>query len=172
MKLKPGPRGCKGAGRPAPAGCVIAESRNAFSRTTLRPGGPGLCPGAAFVFHGSLNIAPLPADGSALPSFLPSAENSRMKFVSWNVNGVRAAHKKGLLDFMEKVGADVICLQEAKCHPGDVQPIAWPHGYEVFWNPAVKKGYSGTVMFTRQKPQNVSLGIGLKNHDGEGRVIT
>ena len=88
-----------------------------------------------------------------------------MKLVSWNVNGVRAAHKKGLLDFMEKVQADVICLQEAKAHPGDVQHIAWPHGYEVFWNPAVKKGYSGTVLFTRQKPKAVTLGIGIGDHD-------
>src|SRR4051812_9110527 len=71
---------------------------------------------------------------------------SSMKFVSWNVNGVRAAHKKGLLDFMEKAQADVICLQEAKAHPGDVQHIAWPRGYQVFWNPAVKKGYSGTIV--------------------------
>src|SRR3954470_2695102 len=60
---------------------------------------------------------------------------ARMKLVSWNVNGVRAAHKKGLLDFMAQAKADVISLQEAKAHPGDVQHIAWPNGYEVFWNP-------------------------------------
>jgi exodeoxyribonuclease-3 len=95
-----------------------------------------------------------------------------MKLVSWNVNGVRAAHKKGLLDFMEQAKADVICLQEAKAHPGDAQHIAWPHGYEVFWNPAVKKGYSGTIIFTRVKPKHVTLGIGRADHDGEGRVIT
>jgi len=79
-----------------------------------------------------------------------------MKLVSWNVNGVRAAHKKGLLDFMVRSQADVICLQEAKAHPGDAQHIAWPEGYEVFWNPAVKKGYSGTIVFTRKKPQSVT----------------
>jgi exodeoxyribonuclease-3 len=95
-----------------------------------------------------------------------------MKLVSWNVNGVRAALKKGLLEFMESSGADAICLQEAKAHPGDVQHIAWPGGYEMYWNPAVKKGYSGTVTFTRQKPLSVALGIGLPEHDGEGRVIT
>ncbi|MDE3084310.1 MAG: exodeoxyribonuclease III [Verrucomicrobiota bacterium] len=95
-----------------------------------------------------------------------------MKFVSWNVNGIRAAHKKGLLDVMEKMQADVICLQEAKAHPGDAQHIAWPRGYDVFWNPAVKKGYSGTVVFTRLKPKKVTLGLGLPDHDGEGRVIT
>jgi len=94
-----------------------------------------------------------------------------MKIVSWNVNGVRAALKKGLLDFMETSDADVICLQEAKAHPGDVQHIVWPHGYEAHWNPAVKKGYSGTVTFTRQKPLAVSLGLGLPDHDGEGRIV-
>ena len=95
-----------------------------------------------------------------------------MKLVSWNVNGVRAAHKKGLLDYMAKVQADVLCLQEAKAHPGDAQHIPWPPGYEIFWNPAVKKGYSGTIIFTRVKPKAVTLGIGLRDHDGEGRVIT
>ena len=95
-----------------------------------------------------------------------------MKLVSWNVNGVRAAHKKGLLDYMTSEQADVICLQEAKAHPGDAQHIAWPNGYEVFWNPAVKKGYSGTIVFTRVKPRSVTLGIGAKAHDSEGRVIT
>jgi len=95
-----------------------------------------------------------------------------MKLVSWNVNGVRAALKKGLLEFMETSDADAICLQEAKAHPGDVQHIVWPRGYEMHWNPAVKKGYSGTVTFTRQKPLSVSLGIGLPAHDGEGRVLT
>jgi len=95
-----------------------------------------------------------------------------MKLVSWNVNGVRAAMKKGLLEFMEASDADVICLQEAKAHPGDVQHVVWPRGYEMYWNPAVKKGYSGTVTFTRKKPLSVSLGIGLPAHDGEGRVVT
>ena len=94
-----------------------------------------------------------------------------MKLVSWNVNGVRAALKNGLLDFMAKADADVICFQEAKAVPGDVQHIAWPLGYEVFWNPAVKKGYSGTVTFTRTKPKSISLGINWPAHDGEGRVI-
>lgn len=95
-----------------------------------------------------------------------------MKLVSWNVNGIRAVLKKGLLEYMEKADADVICFQEAKAHPGDVQHIGWPKGYEVYWNPAVKKGYSGTVTFTRVKPKGISLGIGLPVHDGEGRVLT
>lgn len=94
-----------------------------------------------------------------------------MKIVSWNVNGLRAAYKKGLFDYMVRSEADVICLQEIKCHPGDVQHLAWPAGYEAHWNPAGKKGYSGTVIFTRVKPLSVSCGIGRREHDGEGRVI-
>lgn len=95
-----------------------------------------------------------------------------MKLVSWNVNGVRAALKKGLLEFMAAADADIVCLQETKAHPGDVQHIAWPLGYEAHWNSASKKGYSGTVTFTRKKPLNVIFGIGLPAHDGEGRVVT
>lgn len=95
-----------------------------------------------------------------------------MKLVSWNVNGVRAVLKKDLLKIMEAFEADVICLQETKAHPGDVQHVAWPSGYEAYWNSAVKKGYSGTVTFTRVKPLGVSYGIGMAEHDGEGRVVT
>jgi exodeoxyribonuclease III len=95
-----------------------------------------------------------------------------MKLVSWNVNGVRAALKKGLLDWMASSRADVICLQETKAHPGDVQHVAWPGGYRVYWNSAVKKGYSGTVIFTREAPVAVTEGIGATAHDAEGRVIT
>ncbi|MFT3869069.1 MAG: exodeoxyribonuclease III [Nibricoccus sp.] len=95
-----------------------------------------------------------------------------MKLVSWNVNGVRAVLKKDLLKIMDAFDADVICFQETKAHPGDVQHVAWAHGYEAFWNSAVKKGYSGTVVFTREKPLNVTNGIGSAAHDGEGRVIT
>jgi exodeoxyribonuclease III len=95
-----------------------------------------------------------------------------MKLISWNVNGVRAALKKGAADYFEKVGADVICLQETKAHPGDVQHVVWPRGYDVFWNSADKKGYSGTVVFTRVKPLGMTLGLGLSDHDREGRVIT
>lgn len=95
-----------------------------------------------------------------------------MKFVSWNVNGIRAVLKKGFLDYMAKVDADVICLQETKAHPGDVQHVAWEAGYSAHWYSALKKGYSGTVMFTRVAPLNVTCGIGLPGHDDEGRVIT
>ncbi len=94
-----------------------------------------------------------------------------MKLVSWNVNGLRAVLKKGFLDFMGKCGADVICLQETKAHPGDVQHVVWPGGYQPIWNSADKKGYSGTAIFTRVKPLSVSLGLGLTKHDREGRVI-
>jgi exodeoxyribonuclease-3 len=96
----------------------------------------------------------------------------RMKLVSWNVNGLRAALGKGFLGFMEKCGADVICLQEIKASPGDVQHAAWPGGYKPLWNSAEKRGYSGTAIFTRVKPRSVSFGLGLKKHDSEGRVIT
>ena len=95
-----------------------------------------------------------------------------MKLVSWNVNGVRAVLKKGFLDYMNKVDADVICLQETKAHPGDVQHVAWVSGYTPHWYSAVKKGYSGTVIFTRVEPKKVTCGIGLPGHDDEGRVIT
>ena len=95
-----------------------------------------------------------------------------MKLVSWNVNGVRATLKKGLLDYMAATGADVICLQETKAHAGDVQHVEWPAGYAPHWHSAQKKGYSGTVIFTRQKPLDVTFGLGLPEHDGEGRVIT
>jgi exodeoxyribonuclease-3 len=94
-----------------------------------------------------------------------------VKIVSWNVNGVRAALKKGLLEFIEKSDADVVCLQETKAHPGDVQHVKWPRGYEMFWNSAEKKGYSGTAVLTRIKPKNVWNGIGAAVHDTEGRVL-
>ncbi len=94
-----------------------------------------------------------------------------MKLVSWNVNGVRSAAKKGLLDYLEQAQADVVCLQEIKAHPGDVQHLAWPKGYEVLWHHADKKGYSGTAILTRVKPRAVTRGIGVPAHDTEGRVL-
>jgi len=95
-----------------------------------------------------------------------------VKLVSWNVNGIRAVLKKGAMDYLAAVQADVICLQEIKAHPGDVQHIAWPPGYEVWWNSADKKGYSGTAVLTRLKPKSVTNGLGTAVHDREGRVIT
>ena len=93
-----------------------------------------------------------------------------MKLVSWNVNGIRAALRKGLLGYLEGSGADVVCLQETKAHPGDVQHVAWP-GYQPLWNSAEKKGYSGTAILTKVRPLAVSLGIGSAGHDREGRVL-
>jgi len=93
-----------------------------------------------------------------------------MKLVSWNVNGIRASLKKGLLGYVEASGADAICLQETKAHPGDVQHVEWP-GYHALWNSADKKGYSGTAILTRTRPLAVSIGIGVKEHDREGRVL-
>ncbi len=95
-----------------------------------------------------------------------------MKLLSWNVNGVRAAIGKGLLDWMQTSGADVICLQEVKALPGDVQGVVWPKGYSVFWNAAQKKGYSGTALFSKHEPLAVTNGIGSPEHDAEGRAIT
>jgi exodeoxyribonuclease-3 len=94
-----------------------------------------------------------------------------MKLVSWNVNGIRAALKKGLLDYLETGKADVVCFQEIKASAGDVQHVSWPRGYSSYWNSAVKKGYSGTAILSRVPPKQVTMGIGLKNHDGEGRVL-
>ncbi|HEX3728402.1 MAG TPA: exodeoxyribonuclease III [Opitutaceae bacterium] len=93
-----------------------------------------------------------------------------MKLVSWNVNGVRSALRQGLLDFVAASGADAICLQETKAHPGDVQHVKWP-GYHALWNSADKKGYSGTAILLRDRPSKVGLGIGAEAHDREGRVL-
>jgi len=94
-----------------------------------------------------------------------------VKLASWNVNGVRAALKKGLLDYIEACDADVVCLQETKAQPGDVQHVKWPSGFEVLWNSAEKKGYSGTAVLTRVRPADVRQGIGGAAHDKEGRVL-
>lgn len=95
-----------------------------------------------------------------------------MKLISWNVNGVRSALGKGLLDYLSREGADIVCLQEVKAEEQQLTEVAWPAGYRRFWNSAQKKGYAGTAVLTREEPQNVSYGIGLAEHDGEGRVIT
>lgn len=95
-----------------------------------------------------------------------------MKLVSWNVNGVRAAIGKGLLGWMEAGQPDVLCLQEVKATLGDVQHVVWPKGYEIIWNAAEKKGYSGTALLTKRRPLAVTLGIGSPAHDAEGRAVT
>ncbi|PKM54716.1 MAG: exodeoxyribonuclease III [Firmicutes bacterium HGW-Firmicutes-5] len=93
-----------------------------------------------------------------------------MKLISWNVNGIRAALKKGFMAYFIEQDADIFCIQESKCQVGQVD-LDLP-GYEQYWNAAVKKGYSGTAIFTKIKPINVTYGIGMDDHDQEGRVIT
>ena len=93
-----------------------------------------------------------------------------MKLISWNVNGLRAVMNKGFKEFFESTDADPICLQETKLQEGQIEFA--PEGYYTYWNSAVKKGYSGTVIFTKAKPINVTYGIGIEEHDQEGRVIT
>ena len=93
-----------------------------------------------------------------------------MKLISWNVNGLRAVIKKGFKEFFEKENADIFCIQETKMQEGQAE-INFD-GYYQFWNSAEKKGYSGTAIFSKIKPQNVTYGIGIEEHDKEGRVIT
>ena len=92
------------------------------------------------------------------------------KFISWNVNGLRACVGKGFLDFFKEIDADVFCIQESKLQEGQID-LDLP-GYHQYWNYALKKGYSGTAMFTKEEPLSVSYGIGMEEHDTEGRVIT
>ena len=93
-----------------------------------------------------------------------------MKLISWNVNGLRACVTKGFEEFFREADADVFCLQETKLQPGQIQ-LDLP-GYYQYWNSAEKKGYSGTAVFTKREPLSVSYGIGVEEHDHEGRVIT
>ena len=92
------------------------------------------------------------------------------KFISWNVNGLRACVNKGFLDFFKEIDADVFCVQETKLQEGQIDLDL--DGYRQYWNYAEKKGYSGTAMFTKDEPQSVKYGIGIEEHDKEGRVIT
>ncbi len=93
-----------------------------------------------------------------------------MRLISWNVNGLRACVGKGFLDFFHEIRADAVCLQETKMQPD--QLTLELEGYEQYWNSAVKKGYSGTAVFTRHSPISVKNGMDLPEHDSEGRVIT
>ena len=95
---------------------------------------------------------------------------STLKLISWNVNGLRACMHKGFLDFFDTVNADIVCLQETKLQEGQIQ---WPReDYHAYWNYAEKKGYSGTAVFSREEPLAVTRGIGIEEHDHEGRVLT
>ena len=93
-----------------------------------------------------------------------------MKLVSWNVNGIRACVQKGFMDFFNKEDADIFCIQESKMQEGQLE-LDMP-GYYQYWNYAERKGYSGTAIFTKKEPISVQYGIGIDEHDHEGRVIT
>lgn len=93
-----------------------------------------------------------------------------MKLVSWNVNGIRACVQKGFMDFFNKEDADIFCIQESKMQAGQLE-LDMP-GYYQYWNYAERKGYSGTAIFTKKEPISVQYGIGIDEHDHEGRVIT
>ncbi|KOP82749.1 exodeoxyribonuclease III [Cytobacillus solani] len=93
-----------------------------------------------------------------------------MKFVSWNVNGLRACVKKGFLDYFNKIDADIFCIQESKLQEGQI--VLELEGYHQFWNYALKKGYSGTAVFTKKKPISVKYGVGEIESENEGRIIT
>ena len=93
-----------------------------------------------------------------------------MKFISWNVNGFRACLEKGFAEFFSEQNADFVCLQETKMQQGQAEFA--PEGYFQYWNSAQKKGYSGTAIFTKHEPLAVSYGIGIPEHDTEGRAIT
>ncbi|MBU6402114.1 MAG: exodeoxyribonuclease III [Verrucomicrobia bacterium] len=94
-----------------------------------------------------------------------------MKIVSWNVNGLRAVLRKNFLDYLVDENPDILCLQETKASPNDVEQL-WSAAYTTYWNVAHKKGYSGTSIFTKTRPARVTYGLGLAVHDQEGRVIT
>ena len=94
-----------------------------------------------------------------------------MKLISWNVNGLRAALNKGFEEFFKEINADIFCIQETKMQEGQAN-TDFADNYYSFFNSAIKKGYSGTAIFTKIKPINVSYGIGKEEHDKEGRVIT
>ena len=93
-----------------------------------------------------------------------------MKLISWNVNGIRACLNKGFSEFFKEINADIFCIQETKCQPEQIELKF--EGYISYWNSAEKNGYSGTAIFTKKQPINVTYGIGIEKHDKEGRIIT
>lgn len=93
-----------------------------------------------------------------------------MKLISWNVNGLRAALRNGLMDYFNSSGADIICFQEIKSNPEQIT-VSWPNNFHQYWNPADRKGYSGTAVFTKIKPKKVSYGINVGSADSEGRIM-
>lgn len=101
---------------------------------------------------------------------LMDEEETKVKLISWNVNGLRAVVGKGFADIFNELDADIFCLQETKLQAGQIE-LDLPE-YEQYWNYAERKGYSGTAVFTRIKPLNVTYGMGIEEHDTEGRMIT
>lgn len=98
-------------------------------------------------------------------------KEKEMKLISWNVNGLRAVLNKGFADFFKEAKADIFCVQETKMQEGQAE-IEFNQGYYTYFNSAIKKGYSGTAVFTKKAPISVSYGIGIEEHDKEGRIIT
>jgi exodeoxyribonuclease-3 len=94
-----------------------------------------------------------------------------VKLISWNVNGLRAVLRKNFLEYLDTEKPDVLCLQETRADPNDVEQL-WSVAYTTYWNTARKKGYAGTAIFARTRPLNVTTGIGIARHDHEGRVLT
>ena len=92
------------------------------------------------------------------------------KLISWNVNGLRACVQKGFIEYFKEADADIFCIQESKLQEGQIDFA--PEGYHAYWNYAEKKGYSGTAIFTKEEPLSAAYGIGIEEHDHEGRVIT
>ncbi|MCA9923546.1 MAG: exodeoxyribonuclease III, partial [Anaerolineales bacterium] len=95
-----------------------------------------------------------------------------LKLYSWNVNGLRAAHRKGFLTWLEQTSPDILGIQETKCHPDQLEDdLRQPPGYHTYWASAEKKGYSGVALYTRQAPHSVQIGLGIDEFDREGRTI-
>ncbi|MFV0337386.1 MAG: exodeoxyribonuclease III [Chthoniobacterales bacterium] len=103
--------------------------------------------------------------------FIQPKKKNHLRIVSWNVNGIRAVLKKGFMEFLAASDADILCLQETKARPEQVEQD-WPTDREIFWNPAERPGYSGTAILSRLSPLRVTCGIGIEEHDREGRVLT
>lgn len=102
---------------------------------------------------------------------VPVCYNTLVKLVSWNVNGLRAVLRKNFLEFLEREQPDILCLQEVKAGPNEVEQL-WPLLYTTYWSTALKKGYSGTAVFTRERPLNCTRGMDRPQHDTEGRILT
>ena len=111
-----------------------------------------------------------PEQSGGRESAIETEKLSMKKMISWNVNGLRACLGKGFLEYVKESDADIFCIQESKCQEGQVE-LELP-GYHQYWNYAEKKGYSGTAMFTKEEPIAVTYGLGIEEHDHEGRVIT